>query len=265
MTRAAEDSPQDFQEEPTRLFAIVSWGAAATHWLSKVLNAHPEVLCLHNPADSWLRLTGTPRIDDVTYMKIVADAGRGYRAAGDCHGVWASSIPRMRAKWGDRFRAAAVVRHPIPRIASLWSLANKTGFHHYKLDYRFLREVAPRELAWIETEEHLFFLHAARMPNNVLDEVQVGPLYRMETLTADRNEVRGLLRHISGGELDFDPGTLDRVFDRTVMSHAGREQAQRPREAFERFAGWQREILAAALDPAARAIYERLGYDLGFL
>jgi len=250
---------------PRHLFAIVSWGAAGTHWLSKVLNAHPEVLCLHSAINPWTRLTGTPRIDDVTYMAIVAATGRGYCAAGDCHGVWAASIPEIKAKWESRFRSAAVVRHPIPRIVSLWNLANRVGFHEYNLDYAFLRSAAPPELMWIKTEKQLFFLHAARMANNILDEVEVGPVYTMEALTSDQDEVKALLRYLSDGELDFDPATLDQVFDRRLISHSGHEQAQEPHEAFQALPEWQREIFKTVLDPAARAIYERLGYDFSFL
>ncbi len=250
---------------PPRLFAVVSWGNAGTHWLSKVLNAHPEVLCLHNARNPWTRLAGMPRVDDVTYMKIVANVGDGYRVAGDCHGIWATSIPEMKAKWKDRFHAAVVVRHPIPRIASLWSLATKLGFHHYDLDYRFLRSVTPPKLKWVKTEEHLFFVHAARMVNNVITERKVSPIHRMEALTTDRSEVRGLLRHLSGEELDFDPAVLEPVFSQKVISHSGSGSPKEPELVFKSLPAWQKEIFTAVFDPKARAIYESLGYDFSFL
>ncbi len=248
-----------------RLFAVVSWGAAGTHWLSKVLNAHPQVLCLHSTVTTWSKVCGNPRVDDLRYLEVIRRTGRGYGLAGDCHGISAASIETIRNKWGNRFRSAVVVRHPMPRIASLWSLATKLGFHHYDLDYRFLRSVTPPKLKWVKTEEHLFFVHAARMPNNVITESTVAPTYKMESLTTDQDEVRRLLRHLSGEELDFDPATLEAVFSQKVVSHSGSEAPKDNRAIFESLPDWQQEIFTAVFDPEARVIYESLGYDFSFL
>ena len=36
-----------FQPQLPPVFAVISWGYAATGWLSKVLDGHPEILCVH--------------------------------------------------------------------------------------------------------------------------------------------------------------------------------------------------------------------------
>lgn len=250
---------------PAHLFAIVTWGAAATNWLAKVLNAHPEVLCLHNAGNPWARVTGTSRIDEMTYMEFVARVGRIYQAAGDCHAVSADSIPKLKKRWGECFRAAVVVRHPVPRILSMWNLAKRAGIDSYELDYRFLRSVAPPALDWLKTKEHLFFLHTSRMANNILKEVEVGPVFKMEALTADPNQVRTLLHHLTGSELDFHAAMLDSLFGQRLVSHSNLDHPQKPETAFTQLAEWQQDIFRAAFDPKARAIYERLGYGFKFV
>ena len=69
MTAASSESPTPAGEDLSalqralldagscdRLFAVVSWGAAATMWLAKTLNAHPEMLCLHAGTDTIIGL-----------------------------------------------------------------------------------------------------------------------------------------------------------------------------------------------------------------
>lgn len=249
----------------TRLFAVVSWGAAGTHWLSKVLNAHPDVLCLHTTNNPWSRLSGMSRVDDATYMQIIAATGDGYRLAGDCHGIAPRSITKIKDKWKDSFKSAVVVRHPVPRVLSLWNLANKAGFHHYKLDYDYIRSVTPRALTWVKTEEHLFFVHSVRMNDNITLEREIGPTFRMEDLTSNQGEVRRLLRYLSGDELDYAEGLLDQVFFEKVISHRGDKAPNDPAAVFDMLPDWQKQIFSSVLKPKTRRIYEDLGYDLSFL
>lgn len=247
------------------LFAIVSWGAAATHWLSKVLNAHPDVLCLHNTHSHWARKSGSARVDDLTYMQIIHRAAQGYRLAGDCHGISGTSIARLRSQWKDRFRSAVVVRHPIPRLASAWNLATKTRFQYHELDHDRLRASAPSELRWLKSEGDFVFLHLAGMINSIQTDDKIGPIYKMEDLVVDQDQVRSLLRFLSAEQLDFDPALPEAVFRQELVSHSGKDAPRDPELVFQSLSGWQKEIFTAVFESRSRQIYESLGYDFSFL
>jgi hypothetical protein len=104
---------------PTQAFAVVSWGCAATAWLAKILNSHPEIFCVHALRSYWTTLGQATGLDDLTYMQVIASQGHAHKAAGDVHGIDRANIPTLRQAFGPRFNAVVVVRHPLPRLCSL--------------------------------------------------------------------------------------------------------------------------------------------------
>src|SRR5438552_9687347 len=112
------------------LFAVVSWGCAATKWVATTLNAHPQVLCLHNLRFYQECFTpNQPRLTDLPYMNMLQYAGRGYVLAGDVQGIDRANVPLLKEHFGERFRAAAVVRDPHKRLLSQLGL-----FERYDAD-----------------------------------------------------------------------------------------------------------------------------------
>src|SRR5438874_9275816 len=112
------------------LFAVVSWGCSATKWVATTLNSHPDVFCLHNLRFYQECFTpNQPRLPDDTYLSMVQHLARGYVLAGDVHGIDRGSVPLLKEHFGERFRAAAVVRDPHKRLLSQVSL-----FERYDAD-----------------------------------------------------------------------------------------------------------------------------------
>ena len=73
-----------------QLFAVISWGCAATLWLHKVLNTHPEIFCLHalnNELFSTSTTKSEKKIDGLEYFQVIAKLAHGYKAIGDIYGV----------------------------------------------------------------------------------------------------------------------------------------------------------------------------------
>ncbi len=257
-------------EAPPRLFAICSWGNAGTYWLTKLLNAHPEIFCVHNVKGQWARHTGADRIDDLDYLRIVGTQGAVYRLAGDVHGVARESIPGLRAEFGDRFRCASLVRHPVPRVRSHMTLAATEGFNSDDVDYRRLEGSLDEPLKrLLKGKERLFFAHVMELVNSVSEENALGPVCTLEGLVSEPGQVQELVRHLSNGELSFPASLFDRDWRNPVNRHAGDhapgEPGNIPEDIFVSLPGWQQEAFRALLGPHARTLYEDLGYDLSFL
>lgn len=253
-------------EAPPRLFAICSWGNAGTYWLTKLLNAHPEIFCVHNVKGQWARHTGADRIDDLDYLRIVGTQGAVYRLAGDVHGVARESIPGLRAEFGDRFRCASLVRHPVPRVRSHMTLAATAGFNSYNVDYRRLEGSLDEPLKrLLKGEERLFFAHVMELVNSVSEEKALGPVYALERLSSDSGNIEELVAHLSNAELSFPAALLDWDWRDPVNRHASDRSAGVPETIFASLPGWQQEAFGALLGPHARRLYEDLGYDLSFL
>src|SRR3954447_10210285 len=102
---AAQPPASESRAAPRRrshLFAVVCRGSSGSHWLAKVLNAHPEILCLHSareklvdpPATKHLRLN-VPSVEcrDLSYLERLLYLGDEYAAVGDVHGISYALIP----------------------------------------------------------------------------------------------------------------------------------------------------------------------------
>ena len=81
-------SQRDWQR--TNLFAIITWGSTGTSWISKILNHHPEIFCVHelalvlNQSKSFSSNDFWAKFDPIDYMKIVARMSH-HHVKGDPH------------------------------------------------------------------------------------------------------------------------------------------------------------------------------------
>jgi hypothetical protein len=260
---------------PVKLFAVVSWGNAGTHWLGRMLNAHPEVFCLHNlrrkaepggmfqkPLVRFLaRRARGPR----PYMELLRRVARDYRLAGDVHGVDLHETAALRRAHGGRIRFAAVTRHPVLRVRSHLQ-QHALGRHRPWLGQGGLRRSVPDDLLpLLADEERLFFVHVMRLVSRLPAEQAVGPVFCMERLTRERAELDRLLGHLSQGELSFPDHAFDEDWSAPTARHAAPSATRKPEEVFAALEPWQRTCFQRLLDPGAREAYESLGYDLSFL
>lgn len=255
------DDLSDFQGEVLRrslcrqLFAVVSWGCAATAWLAKVLDSHPDIFCVHAANFSWQVFGNLERLDGSQYIRIIGNQGCNYNAAGDVHGVSRHHIPELRRSLADRFNAAVVVRDPIPRLHS--QLALFVELEQYRAwDVAYVDSVISRTGIILRADDYRcrFFVHAANMLNAILEERDVGRVYRSEDLTQRAETLGEFVEEITRGAVSPSADWLRSAIETPrVNRHADSQQARQ-------FTDWQVDVIRRVVDPRSWEIYEALGY-----
>lgn len=242
------------------LFAVVTWGAAATTWLAKALNSHPEVLCFHHCNNEFLKLEPRVRADGIEYAAIIRTAaGADYPCVGDVHGFYRWEIDPLRQAFGDAFSSVVLVREPIARIRTqlahlnTWDNKNDPVYRQGIAEYiEPIIESAGVDLPDDDFDRTLF-VHVANLLNSVVEEDGIGPFYKAEEVTSDPNVFGGLVAYVSGG--------------RIKPELAWAESALRiPRINIHRnkigdLSEWQEDVLRKVVSPRAWELYEAIGYE----
>ena len=242
---------------PTQAFAIVSWGCAATSWLAKILNSHPDIFCVHAFRSFWSTLGNAAAIDDLTYMKVIASQGHAHKAAGDIHGIDRYNIQAIRNAFGNRFNAVVVVRDPEPRLLSQLSL-----FERYKSlkiwDTSFAKHlIGTYDLRLPSgTYEEELFVHGANMLNAIVDEQDVGSIYRCEDLTSHAETLGVFIEELTRGEV-----MPTREWLRLAVQR-GKINKHHTDTKTPTFTDWQIEVMHKIVTPMAWDHYLQLGYKL---
>jgi hypothetical protein len=242
-----------------RVFAVVSWGCAATHWLARVLNSHPDILCLHHVASQIRYITG--QSDPVDYrriMLVLQGSGQGHALVGDVHGVDTISAQTLIDWYGDGFRCVCLLRDPVPRLASNFAMFELFATRAPGMLDQFTNSA--RRLACYEklahrlaSPERLFFVHCAQMLNSVLHERQLATIYRMEDVTRSPAVLRRLIDELSAGTV-----AATESFAQAALT-AERSHSHRKGRNFE-LADWQLEVLQHVVAREAWLAYADLGY-----
>lgn len=238
--------------ENTRIFSIVSWGSAATRWLGVVLCAHPRILCLH-AANRMLSARGT-EVDNMLYMDVVEKLGKGYLLAGDIHGIERGNIPELRARFGERFRAAVVVRDPLQRAISsqrFWTVGNR----NYDSSHLFSEKYAPIH-KYLKTRSDEFFALALCYANGIVEESVVGPIFRCEDLTTNVNNIWALIAYLSNGEIQADPVLEPYIFREDKIGVHGSATKEPYKILPEHY-----EMYEVLVEERAKELYRELGYS----
>jgi len=237
------------------LFAVVSWGCAGTSWLATVLNSHPGIFCVHAANHSWHVLGSVERLDGSPYIRIIGNQASGHTAAGDVHGVSRHHIPELRRSLANHFNAAVVVREPIPRLHSQLALFARFEKHR-SWDIGYVDGVISRTgiILPADNYRYRFFVHAVNMLNAILEEREVGRVYRSEDLTQRTETLGDFVEEITCGAVSPGAGWLRSAIETPPLNrHA--EPHQEPK-----FVDWQVEVIRRVVDPRAWEIYEALGY-----
>ena len=238
-----------------QLFTVVSWGCAATAWIAAVLNRHPDIYCVHAANSFWHVLGNCEKLDGVPYLRLIGSQGHAHSAAGGVHGVSRHLVPECRQSFGDTFNAAVVVREPISRLHSQLALYRDfEGFRAWDVDY--LDAVLARAGIVVAPEDYQsrLFVHAVNMLNAVLEEREVGRIYRSEDLTSISEVLGEFVEEITRGKVSpASEWLLSAIQTKKVNVHSGQES----RHALN---GWQIEVVRKVVDPRAWELYESLGY-----
>jgi hypothetical protein len=99
-----------------------------------------------------------------------------------------------------------------------------------------------------------FFVHAANMLNAILEEREVGRVYRSEDLTQRAETLGDFVEEITRGAVSPSADWLRSAIQTPPMNR----HAERHRDP--EFADWQVDIIRRVVDPRAWELYEGLGY-----
>lgn len=239
-----------------QLFAIVSWGCAATDWVAATLNRHPDIFCTHAANDTWHYLGGCERLDGVRYLRVIGSQGHAHAAAGDVHGVSRHHVAELRLAFGDKFNATVVIREPLPRLYSQLAIYHQYDqFPHWDLDY--LEPLMSRTRVRLPSSSYAcrFFVHAANMLNAIQDEIEIGKIYRAEDLTRHPEALGELVDEITGGKVRPSAEWLQEAVG--LPKTNGHIQHRRQNSLED----WQREVVRKVVSEKSWELYNRLGYS----
>jgi hypothetical protein len=257
-----EKAPEEFRRAiyehypPTRLFAVVSWGCAATDWLAYSLNECPGIFCLHGANFLWNKFAGAQWLSGLEYLEVIGMQGHAALVAGDVHGVSRTDIPEIEKKYRDRFRAAVVVRDPLPRLRSQLALFGRYAQFELWGDLRYLQGMFPEIVNSLPkgSYEELLFLHGVNMLNAIVEEVAVGPVFRMEDITTNPQKLAAMVEHLTAGIVVAPECWLN-----SAVSSGGTNRHAKGALAFS---DWQVDVIRGAVRSDAIELYGRLGYDV---
>ena len=241
---------------PRRLFAVVSWGCAATNWLARALNECPGVLCLHAANFYWELFADARSLSGPEYMRIVGMLGTAEIAAGEVHGIARTDIPSIRQEFGDRFRSVVLVRDPLPRLRSQLALF-KRYLDAQAWDVTYVDGKFPAAVDALPTgsyEERLF-IHGVNMLNAIVEELEVPPIVRMEDVTTQPAALLALVEHLTAGVIKPSTAWAD-----SVMSIAATNRHSQGEQLI--LAPWQRRVFGTVLEKSAIQAYRDLGYSI---
>lgn len=240
-----------------RLFSVISWGCAATHWLARALNSHSEIFCVHAGNFSLHQYGRAPYLDGPEYLRVIGELGTSYTAAGDVHGVDIRTIQVVRDAFGDRFGCAVVVREPIARLHSQLALfKSNLQSRAWNVDHiqHFVNQgvVLP-----VDNYETRLTLHGIWMLNMIVRERATARVWRCEDLTTRADVLAEFATELTGGAIP-----VDLLWARAAIGAPRVEQhASFDRNPADRqFDDWQIEALRKIVSPAAWDLYSELGY-----
>jgi hypothetical protein len=265
-------------------FGVITWGCSASAWVAKLLNAHPEVFCVHGLGKKarW-KLPGSddfseegPEANLVAYCRCLLQRASSYRVIGDVHSLPVRSWPTLcqalapRLFEGWQMRGAVLVRHPIVRIESACRLDEghreeglQRANHRRKYESsRRLAHLGGWHLAPDDYEALTFHWYCRMAAGHILLELASGcPIFRMEELVQKPAAAQRLLDHLSAGQLVFSESLVHSLYGRRVNSHRPAGASNDPGEIFDSWPEWKQQMLARILSGPSLKIYRDLGYD----
>ena len=238
------------------LFAVVSWGASGTKWLATLLNNVPGMFALHHGRAALSIFGNCPdsyEMDIFAYARVLSMLGSGNTAAGDVHGISRDEVRQLRTRNFKNFHAVVLTRAPRARLASQLSLFRKLR-HLKKYDVQYIPALVDElnlpvpDLSY----ETLLDVHGINMLNSIIEEAELGQVFRLEDLSTSSLALSTLLHTISGGAICELPDVrIDSTESILNAHHHGQESV---------FESWHRDVFEAVVSPVALKIYAHLGY-----
>jgi len=209
-------------------FYVSSFGATATQWLAMALSTHPEIVCFHGTRSMPPRALGIEDVDPETFVEGLRHCGRACqykKIFGAIHGYHELKAYEAVTSTGGTF--AAIIRHPIRRIHSLFALVMQRDYHYTKPDiYRYAEashllyqpklKSFGRYTVWTTPIDHWFTwavegtLAGDAAYFSHLDEDHI---FQMERFVSEPAYFRQLVRTLTQDSVDAPPDYLTKVFE----------------------------------------------------
>jgi len=261
---------------PLHLFAIVSWGATATWWLSRVLNSHPDIFCVHALNNTWNRykkrkiptFSNNPlryywkgfvkRIQSsnpsLEYLRNIFLQSTGYSLGGDIHGIPLRDVQNLKLILKDYFNAVVIVREPIARLKSQLSLYRSFGdVRAYDATQGEAIILNKKIVLPEKSYQNKLFVQGVNLLNSIKKETEFGKIFRAEDLTINESSLDSLIKEISNNTLEVHIEWLSQVLKtKRINKHKVKE--------FE-FKDWEIEVIKSLVDKKSWELYSKLGYQ----
>jgi len=248
--------------QTVKLFAIITWGSTGTNWLSKILNLHPEIFCVHelaivlNQSKLFKNKNFWDECDPIDFMKIVSRLSNA-RVHGDVHSINPKDVPTLKEYFGKNFSTVVIQREPISRLKS--TVANFNNWLPNQIwNIDFVDDLIRHKGISIPKYdyEHKLFVFAAHLLNTIEQETKYdcGTMYTMEDLILDKTYLKSLIEEISTGALTPD----DELLDKMINTSATNQRASKEKIEFE---DWQYDVIKTTVNEKTWELYSKLGYS----
>lgn len=284
--------------ETAELYFVCSHGRTATHWLTAVLNAHPDFIAAHGPTspphligsqhyvppaeiqDPVARpeaFQGKSTIEMRDEMRAIGAAKRYVRV----HGL---SFAHLYAKMsneaaGCRVRAVNIVRHPVARAQSFWMhwRMHEDGRRHvprllaqwrdnetYRGYERFVSARYPK-IDLGKSDARLFLMAIHWVTRDFDDFVLPAEHFPIEWMLQGWRQFETFLELTFGRDIPARDA-LQKAYRELPRLSAITAQPETPDRIYRGWEPWQRAAFAHLCeDQQLPSIYGRFGYGFSFL
>ncbi len=290
------------QDHEETTFLLASEGAAATTWLTDVLNSTKLIHCTHydfvDRATSVQAPHSPSALSLQSYFALLKKYNKNNRRIyGNVHGYVLGTI--LQKKPSTSIRVANLIRHPITQINSMhkyWLRKPEqqkivADFMHQKTQpsVHFPASNDQYTPAYNEALAYAALLRAQgiefpddlnswtfliilgrydRVHSEMLQaELYNIPQFKFEEYTTQIQALDGLIRYISNNKLQLDNDALTALIQKPA-TNVNHTIAQEPAQIYASWAPWQKQAFALHLQNIGGKInnaYVHQGYDLSFV
>ena len=264
-------------KEQTNVFYLTGWGHSGDHWLSKALNAHPEVFVINCYEPTRLKYFNDGhnrnfRPDILTMTAFLEDIGTDYKAIGECHAFRASQMDPIKEKYGDQIPMANLVRHPYTwldfyirhrvnncRMPGKWSgsLQHEWDHTNHSLFKKLNLKPYLKDNVYIwSAYQGMWLLH------NIVKDAQCSDrIVRIEDLLNNREHLVDLVHHLTFGKCSFTEEILNTVYEFAHDVYRGEESYVDEFEEYSKWPGWKKDAFNIIVPKEAVDSFKKIGYE----
>lgn len=247
---------EPYDPKKRNLFVLYSWGRTATAWLARVLNAHEDIFCIHQPILNEEHGNKSGKLRLMSEVFLGGGFGGHYRNVGFTHGVPSYFHHDIEAGFNANIRVATIQRHPIKRINSATKTLSSIPRRFYNT-YEELKKMSAHDFP----DDNLSLAHYnfCKSCNRIIHESKF-LIFKMEDLVTNPKTLNILVRYVTWDECGIELERLRSLQKKPINQRF--KKSKSPQEIFDGWTADQQLAFKTLLAPEAVAIYRKLGYDL---